>query len=240
MRTVIALASCLVSPLLCFAAETTAGRWEGTMQVPDFPLHVVVDLDHDASGAWIGSIIIPELKIKGSPLTDIGLRDSAVSFAIKDVLADPQAGPAKFQGQFDANRAIAGNLTQAGNSAKLTLMRTGSAQVDLPARSTAVAADLEGKWVGEYELMGYTRHVTLSLTNHANAAATGEWVIVGKKVNNLPVDLLTQDGAFLRVESHEIGINFEGSFRKDMNEISGTCEQGPFEVPLVLHKETGK
>jgi hypothetical protein len=88
--------------------------------------------------------------------------------------------------------------------------------------------------------MGYARHVTLTVTNHEAAAASAEFIIVGKKVNNLPVDLISQDGAFLRIESHEIGINFEGRFRKDTGELSGTCEQGPFEVPLVLHRDTGK
>jgi hypothetical protein len=240
MRILIALTGSLLVSFSCFAADATAGRWEGMALIPDFPLHVVVDLDRDASGAWIGSIIIPELNVRGAQLTDIGAHDADVSFAIKGALVDPQAGPAKFQAHLGANGAMSGNFTQAGNSAALSLKRTGSAQVELPARSTAVTSEVEGKWVGDYELMGYARHVTLSLTNHANAAATAEFVIVGKKVNNLPVDLLTQDGAFLRVESHEIGINFEGRFRKDTNEIGGTCEQGPFEVPLVLHRETGK
>lgn len=240
MRTVITLASCLITSSLCFAEDTLAGRWEGAVPVPEFPLHVVADLDQDPSGQWIGSIIIPELNIKGAPLVDIVLHDNDVSFSIKGVLADPQAGPAKFQAHVDANRSMAGSFTQAGNTAPLSLKRTGSAQVDMPVRSTAVASEFEGKWIGEYELMGYPRHVTLTLTNHASAAASAEFIIVGKKVNNLPVDLVTQDGAFLRVESHEIGINFEGRFRKDRGEISGTYEQGPFELPLVLHRETGK
>ena len=240
MRTVIALASCLVTSSFCFAADTVAGRWEGTVSVPEFPLHVVANLDQDSSGQWIGSIIIPELNVKGAPLADIALHDNDVSFSINGVLADPQAGPAKFQAHLDANRSMAGSFTQAGNTTAFSLKRTGSAQVDMPVRSTAVASEFEGKWIGEYELMGYPRHVTLTLTNHGSAAASAEFIIVGKKVNNLPVDLVTQDGAFLRVESHEIGINFEGRLRKDSGEISGTYEQGPFELPLILHRETGK
>ena len=236
----IALTSCLIASFSCVAAEMTAGRWEGRVQIPDFPLDVVVDLDHDASGAWIGSIIIPELNIKGAQLTDIEVHDTDVAFAIKGVLADPQTGPAKVHARLDAATAMAGNFTQAGNSAPFSLKRTGSAQVDVPVRSTAVAAEFEGKWVGEYELMGYPRHVTLTLTNRGTEAAGAEFIIVGKKVNNLPVDLISQDGAFLRIESHEIGINFEGRFRKDTGEISGTYEQGPFELPLVLHREAGK
>lgn len=240
MRILIALMGWLVASFSCFAADTTAGRWQGSVQIPDFPLNVVVDLDHDAAGGWIGSIMIPELNIKGAQLIEIDVHDADVAFALKSVLADPQAGPATFHGHLDATRSITGNFTQAGNSATFSLKRTGSAQVDLPARNTVVAGEFAGKWVGEYELMGYPRHVTLTLTNHEAAAASAEFIIVGKKVNNLPVDLVTQDGAFLRIESHEIGINFEGRFRKDTGEISGTYEQGPFELPLVLHRDTGK
>lgn len=239
MRTLIALTGWLVASFSCVAADTTAGRWEGRVQVPDFPLNIVVDLDRDASGTWIGSIIIPELNIKGAQLTDIDAHDADVAFAIKGVLVDPQAGPAKFHAHLDAASAMAGDFTQAGNSTRFSLKRAGAAQVDLPVRSTAVAAEFTGKWVGEYELMGYARHVTLTLTNQEGAAASAEFIIVGKKVNNLPVDLITQDGAFLRIESHEIGINFEGSLRKDTGEISGAYEQGPFELPLVLHREQG-
>ena len=240
MRTLIALTGWLVASFSCFAADTAAGRWEGSVQIPDFPLNVVVDLDHDASGALIGSIIFPALNIKGAQLTDIVISDADVSFALKGVLTDPKTGPAKVHAHLDTTGSMAGNFTQAGNSTTFSLKRTGSAQVDLPVRSTAVSGEFAGKWVGEYELMGYARHVTLTLTNHESAAASAEFIIVGKKVNNLPVDLVTQDGAFLRIESHEIGINFEGRFRKDTGDIGGTYEQGPFELPLVLHRETGK
>jgi len=240
MRILIVLIGCLVASPSCVGADTTTGRWEGSVQIPAFPLRLVVDLDHDATGAWVGSIIIPELNITGAQLTDIDVRDPDVSFAIKGALADPKAGPAKLHARLAATGALDGNFTQAGNSATCSLKRTGTAQVTLPVRSTAVAGEFTGKWVGEYELMGYPRHVTLTLTNHDGAAASAEFIIVGKKVNNLPVDLLTQDGAFLRIESHEIGINFEGRLRKDTGEITGNYEQGPYEAPLVLHRETGK
>ena len=99
MRTLIALTGWLVASFSCVAADTTAGRWEGGVRIPEFLLNVVVDLNHEASGAWIGSIIIPELNIKGAQLSDIDVRDTDVSFAIKGVLADPQAGPASSRRQ---------------------------------------------------------------------------------------------------------------------------------------------
>lgn len=61
-------------------------------------------------------------------------------------------------------------------------------------------------------------------------------MIVGKKVNNVPVDLVTQDGAFLTIVSKAFGLTLEGQFRKEAGEIKATISQGPFEVPLILRR----
>ena len=244
MRKIIALAICLFGWSACPAAEPAAeGRWEGIVQIPGYPCRLTVDLGRDAAGKPIGSIIIPELHIKGVALADIVYADAApatISFALKGVLASAPDAPARFAGRLDGNATITGTFTQAGNSAPFTLKRIGAAQVDEPARSTPVAKALEGKWIGDYELTGYPRHVTITLANHAGAAASAEFVIVGKKVNNLPVDLLVQDGDFLRLDSHETGVSFEGRYVKERDEIRGVCTQGPFEPSLILHRDNGK
>ena len=124
---------------------------------------------------------------------------------------------------------------QAGNTAPFTLEKTGPPQVELPVRSTSIAKEFEGEWKGEYELFGYPRHVTIKLANRADAASA-EFVVVGKKTNSLPVDLVTQEGSFVRIDSHEIGISYEGRFRKESGEINGTFIQGGLELPLVLRR----
>lgn len=220
------------------AAPSVAGRWQGVVQIPGLPLHATVDLDQDKSGAWIGSIVVPELAIKNVVLTDITPRDGALTFAIKGALAGPEEPPATFEARFDSDDVMSGTFTQAGNHAPFALRRTGAAQVDLPPRSTPVAKEMEGKWVGDHELMGYTRHVTVTFANHGTDPATVEWVVVGKKVNNLPVDLVRRDGDFVRIESHAFGINFEG--RLHDGELEGTYEQGPMEAPLVLKRAQGE
>ncbi|HEY8009491.1 MAG TPA: hypothetical protein VIE67_00655 [Rudaea sp.] len=238
MRRIVVLASGLALALSGHAADI-AGRWQGSAQIPGLPLQLTVDLDRDASGNWVGSIIIPELAMKGQPLMDIAAHDAAVAFAIKGALVEAKAEPAKFEAQLDSDATMHGRFTQAGNSAPFTLKRIGPAQVDLPPRSTAVAKELEGQWVGEYELMGYPRHVTVTFTNHEGAPASVEFVIVGKKHNDLPVDFVNQSEGIVRIESHEIGINFEGRLRPGSSELAGTYEQGPIELPLVLHRPNG-
>jgi hypothetical protein len=209
-----------ISTVICHGQVSQSGRWEGSVKIPERELKLVVDLAEDKDGAWIGSIIIPGLNIKGAPLTDIALKDSELSFAIKSAL-----GPTKFNGHFSGNGAFKGDFVQAGNTAPFTLEKTGPPQVELPVRSTSITKEFEGEWKGEYELFGYPRHVTIKLANRADAASA-EFVVVGKKTNNLPVDLVTQEGSFVRIDSHEIGISYEGRFRKESGEINGTFIQG--------------
>ena len=237
MRMILALAAAVLSVSEMHAAEL-AGRWDGVAQIPGLPLHVTVDLDRDAAGNWNGSIVIPQLNMKGQPLTNIVVEDATVAFAIKGALAEANE-PAKFEAKFAGDATLAGTFTQAGNRAPFTLARSGAAQVDLPPRSTAVAKEFEGSWIGDYELMGYPRHVTVTFANHADAPATVGFLIVGKKNNDLPVDFVTQSGDFVRIESHSTGINFEGRLSRDRGELAGTCEQGPIEIALVLHRPDG-
>ena len=234
MRLVVTLL--FASAVVCEAAEIAVGRWEGSIQIPGREQKLIVDLAQDKTGAWVGSVVLPGLDIKGAALADIVVKDSEAAFAIKNALSGPQIGQAKFQARLNAKGALAGDFLQAGNTAPFVLEKTGPPQVELPPQSSVVAKELEGEWIGEYELLGYPRHVTVRLTNHAGGGATSEFVVVGKKTNNLPVDLVTQQEDFIRIESHETGINYEGRFRKDSGEITGTFEQGPLEIPLVLHR----
>ena len=125
---------------------------------------------------------------------------------------------------------------QGGNTAPFVLKKTGLPQVELPSRNTPVVKELEGEWKGEYELTGYTRHVTMKFGNRGADGATLEFVIVGKKTNNVPVSLITQEGDFLVVRSDEFGMTYEGRFRKESGELQGNLTQGPFEVPLVMRR----
>ena len=77
-------------------------------------------------------------------------------------------------------------------------------------KSTPVARELEAQWSGEFELGGYPRHVTVTLENRADGGASAKLVIVGKRTNDLPVDLVVQQGPLLRIESQASQVTFEG------------------------------
>ena len=76
----------------------------------------------------------------------------------------------------------------------------------------------------------------MKFANRGAEGAALEFVIVGKKVNNVPVSLVRQEEDFLTVRSEEFGISFEGRFVKETGEIKGTISQGPMEAPLLLQR----
>jgi hypothetical protein len=209
----------------CRAEDVISGRWEGTVRIPDDELNVIVDLA-EQNGAWVGSIIIPGLGVKGTPLADIQVESPDVKFAVKGPL-----GIRMNLRLLDAEKKLAGNFEQAGNHAPATLQKRGPPQVEYPPRSTPVAKELEGEWKGDYDMLGYTRHVSIKFANHPDRA-TADFVVVGRKHNVLPVDLVTQEGDLVTVDSHDMSFGFEGRLRD--GKLTGAIRQGAIETPLVL------
>jgi hypothetical protein len=227
------------SVALSRADETgAAGRWEGTVQIPGRDLRLIVDLSREQGKDWIGSIIVPGCDVKGAELVDLHLRGDDLGFSINGALGNDRSGKAELRAHLTSDDHLAGNFNQGGHSAPFVLEKTGPAQVELPLKSTAVAKELEGEWKGDYEMMGYPRHATMKFANRGAESAAIEFTIVGKKVNNVPVSLVTQDEDFITVKSEEFGITFEGRFNKVAGEIKGTVSQGPLEAPLILRRST--
>jgi hypothetical protein len=228
----------LGSAALGQAAETAAGRWEGVAQIPGHELRLIVDLSDEGGKGWTGSIIVPGFGVKGAPLVDLHVRGGDLDFAIKGALGNQRTGRAELQAHLTSDGHLAGDFKQGGNSAAFVLSKTGPPQVELPPQNTAVAKELEGEWKGDYEMMGYPRHATMKFSNRGAEGAALEFTIVGKKVNNVPVSLVTQDEDFVTVKSEEFGITFEGRFNKAAGELKGTLSQGSLEAPLVLRRPT--
>jgi hypothetical protein len=220
------------SALISRAEDKASGRWEGLVQIPGRELKVVVDLAKTEDSQWQGSLIVPGLNLPATQLVDIAVQDPDASFGMKT----GQGLNATFKGHFNADGTFSGDFRQGGNRAPFALKKTGAPQVVTLLRSTPVTKDIAGEWKGEYQIFGSPRHVTLRLANGAKNSATAEFIVVGKKVNNLPVDVVRQEGDLVNIESNQTGIGYEGRVNKDANEIKGTFIQGPIELPLVLHK----
>jgi hypothetical protein len=212
------------------AASALEGRWSGKIQIPGRELALIIDLAHGHT--WAGSATLPGLNVKGAPLTEIDTRGLDISFGI-EAMKGPGVAPPKLKARLTDGQLV-GDFLQSGNTARFVLERTGPPQVEEQPHGTPVAKEFEGEWNGGYELMGYPRKVTLKLQNHISQPASADFVIVGRKVNNVPVNRITQQGSFITIESSAFGMTYEGRFQN--GEIHGTLLQGPTEVALILHR----
>jgi len=219
------------------AAGDAEGRWAGRASLPGRDLDLVVDLAREPSGAWVGSLTVRGFDVKGAPLGNIAVGDAGLAFDAGDALGAPPDGAA-FKGRIDAQGAMTGTMSQAGNTAPFRLERVGAAQVDAAPRSTPVAHATEGRWVGRFELGGYPRDVTLDIANQGAAMPQVDFVVVGKATTKLPIDRVAEEDGVLRIESRAYRFAFEGRVRGDR--IDGTLELGPTEMPLVLQRAPGK
>jgi len=238
-RALIIVALCVPAAALG-AGNAPEGRWTGSVAIPGRELPLVVDLAPDTSGAWTGSFVMPGLGIKGAPLANIAVTSGNVTFDTGGRLVSDAHGPATFTARLTQDGALSGEMKQGGNTAPFSLTRSGDAQVERAVRSTPVGPELAREWQGDYEMSGYPRHVTIGFENHPDAAATATFVIVGKQTNNLPVDLVTAEGEFVRIESQANQVAFEGRLLKESGELEGVIELGSLEVPIVMRRSSGR
>ena len=210
------------------------GRWRGTADIPGRTLPVVVDLARDASGAWAGSLTISGIDVKGAPLHNLQVSGDEVRFDAGDALGPAPYGPATFAARLGSDGRLQGEMKQAGNAAPLALARAGDAQVEYAPKSGPVAATTEGRWVGEFELGGYPRKITIDIANRGKEAAQVDFVVVGKQTTKIPVDFVAEEDGVLRIASQVYRIVFEG--RVGAGRIDGSIDVGPQEIPLRLRR----
>ena len=201
-----------VACLLCLPwaqAETTAGasgHWQGSIAAPGQDVAIEVDLAQNPKGEWIGSIDIPPQGLKGFPLSGVAVKGSSVAFAMKSVPGDP-----KFDGKLSADgKSISGAFIQEGADLTFSLKRTGDAVIEVPAKSTAIAKELEGLWEGALEAKGNTLRLKLNLSNQPDGTATGIMISVDQGGGEIPITTITQTGPNLKLEVKTIQGSYEG------------------------------
>ena len=231
------LAASLVPAAASFAAVDPTGRWEGTADLAGQPLRLVVDLGRDAHGAWTGSVILPGRGVKGVPLDALAVADGHVSFGLAAAFAGAPGKAPQLVLDSRGDGVLGGRLGLGGQSTDIVLQRTGNAQVDMPPASTPISARLAGQWRGRYELGGFPREVTLTLAGGTQTGAAGQLLIVGKRSTRLDVDVVVEGREFVTLRASAAGVRIEGRLPADGGVFEGTFSQGPFEAPIVLHRE---
>ncbi|HEX9001850.1 MAG TPA: serine hydrolase [Blastocatellia bacterium] len=109
----------LVTALAASQQNSIAGHWEGAIKLPGGALNISVDFSAAADGRLSATITIPQQGAKDLPLSDVGVANGEVSFALPGVPGDP-----KFRGKLSADgQKIEGTFTQGGANLPCSLER---------------------------------------------------------------------------------------------------------------------
>lgn len=216
------------------AAPRGAGRWEGQVDMRGEPMPIVLDLAPDAAGVWRGSVTLPGRRVKGAPLDQLAVDGRGARFRLAAAFLVPSEPPPQMSLRWQGTDRAEGTLAMAGLRCDVALRRSGDAQVDTAPSSTPIADALLGTWTGRYELGGYEREVTLTLSRDAAGLGRAGMVVVGRRRTEVPFALVEQGPRFLSLRGNDFGIAIEG--RWSDGAIEAVIEQGPFESALPLRR----
>lgn len=220
------------------AVPDASGRWEGSVAIPGNPLRLVIDLEPDARGQWQGSAVLPDRGVKGAPLSGLAVAGCDVRFGLASAFTGGGGAQPEVALACQPDGSLAGSFALAGNSAPVTLRRSGAAQVDRATPNSVISAALAGRWTGRYELGGYAREVTLTLANRPDTGGGGQLVVVGKRTTTLDMDRVIEGREFVTLGASAADFRIEGRFVAADGTIAGSVRLGGgFEAPIVLHRQ---
>lgn len=237
MRACIRTLSLAIALLVSAASISTqtaldpSGHWEGTIQTPETPTNVAIDLAKNSKGVLSGTFGQPGQAVKGLPLSSVDVAGRTVRFVLK-----ASAQVSTFEGEVSADgKTMAGTVTQAGGSVPFSLTRTGDARIAAPPRSAAIAKELVGTWNGALDLQERQMRVVLTLVNHADGTATG--TIMSPDGTGVEIPLaITHKGANVAINVPSVGITFTGTLKPGASQLTGTWTQGDVSLPLTFRR----
>jgi hypothetical protein len=224
----------IVVSIIAFAvtmqAQDARGHWAGTVEIPNQPLTMEVDLDKTPANVWIGSLAIPVQKATGIPLDAITSANGKCSFRIKGAPGDPT-----FAGTLSADgKTLTGNFNQGPASFPFKFTRTGDPKVETVKANPAVGKELLGSWEGTLEA-GQPLRLVLKISN-SDAGATAVFVSLDQNGVEIPVNTIDQKGTKVKFEARMINGSYDAEISPDGSELNGQWSQGGGSAPLKLKK----
>ncbi len=223
----------ILAPCLTAQSNTSpAGHWEGGIKVPSGDLKVVVDLDRDAKGNWIGDIDIPDQGVKDLPLRDLSVAGDTVTFALPAGPGDPT-----FNGKVSAEGSVlSGDFSQNGGSVPFTLNRTGEPKVVVSPASPSLPEKFTGVWEGKLEAPGGSLRIVFHFENK-DGAAVGSIDSPDQGASGIPISRISVEGSAIQVGVQIISGEYKGRLSDDGKTISGEWSQGGATLALALARK---
>ena len=206
-----------------------SGHWEGTVQIPDRPVSIELDLLKSNSGELRGTFAQPAQGIKALPLSAVSLEGRTVRFVVK---GNDQGS--MFAGVMAADgKTITGEVTAGEYVIPFTLTRVGDARVATTPISPAISKELEGTWNGTIEADGKQMRLQVRLANQPDGTSRG--LIASPTGSGIEVPIaIAQAGKSVTFDIDAVGASFSGELDASGTAIGGQWRQSSMSLPLTL------
>ena len=224
------LLACALAAASAIAQTDFSGHWEGTVDAPNGPTRLALDLAKNAKGVWVASLGVPEQKVTGLRVTDISVAGTEVRFAAPDLPGAPTFELTLADGK------LKGALLVPALSLALEMQRTGDAKVEIAPPSPAVSKELEGDWEGAISLPnGQSISLAFHFKNQPDQTVEATIDSPSQGTQGLPLKAVAQKGAVVEFQVLAVGGTYKGTLNKEGTEIAGEWTQRQAAAPLTLN-----
>ena len=178
-----------------------SGHWKGTIDIPNQPADFELDIARNAAGELYGTAKGGADKVT-VPLARIALEGRTLTFYARS----DQPMRAEL---LESGASATGTAILSGYNLPFSMGRTGEAKIDPEPTSPAVSKALEGTWKGTLTGSTASYHFVVTIMNRSDGRATATSISVDEGGMRLPLTI-TQDGANVRFESHNVPIAWAG------------------------------
>ena len=204
------------------------GEWEGTLQVGQAQLKLVLHLSGERSGEFRAKLDSPEQSVYGMEATSASHEQNNLRFEISPV-------GASFEGKMGADRrTISGTWKQGGEALPLVLTRrSASAAGRRPANAIS---PLEGTWQGAFQSGNMRFRLQLHISHDEAKKLTGTFDSLDQAVNGLPMSKLSEQNGAVHFEIDMVSGVYEGTLNAARNGIAGKWAQNQDSVALEFKR----
>jgi len=214
------------------AGRGLEGFWQGTLNIADVKLRLVLKLVPASDGTFAGTLDSPDQGALNLPLDTVTLKNQSVHLRMARLQG-------AYQGMLNEDgSAITGSWKQRGRSLPLTFTRLNQAPNWI---QSALAQEIEGVWQGR---LGRKRlRLILKLARASDGTLTGMLDSPDQGGANLPIDALVLTDQRLRFSLLRINAAYEGTLNKRSTKIVGRWKQRDRSWSLTfkrLNKDRGR
>jgi hypothetical protein len=211
------------------------GAWEGTLQVNDAALRLVLKISRTPDGQYHATM----------DSIDQGARDvpaSSVSCSNSTVRVEATALFGSYEARLNPDGTeMSGTWQQVERSLPLVLKRTEHpAVISQPLAEAAYTrregSDLQGYWKGTLSMGQAQLRLAFKISEPVAGSFIATLDSIDQGAKDVPVSSMAYTKPNVAIQLTGLGARFDGELNPEGTEISGIWEQGRRGVPLVLQR----